>query len=63
MAWKPQEEGLEQILKLLKASQSPITEVQREVQHVSFLYVNIGILKLHLFNIFLKAFSNVFLSI
>ncbi|XP_026462930.1 transportin-1-like [Ctenocephalides felis] len=33
MAWKPQEEGLEQILKLLKASQSPITEVQREVQH------------------------------
>lgn len=39
MAWKPQQEGLEQILKLLKASQSPITEVQREVQHVSFLKI------------------------
>ncbi|CAB0031945.1 unnamed protein product [Trichogramma brassicae] len=32
MAWQPQEEGLRQILTLLKESQSPNTEIQRAVQ-------------------------------
>lgn len=32
MAWQPQEEGLRQILKLLKESQSPDTATQRAVQ-------------------------------
>ncbi|XP_077981627.1 transportin-1-like isoform X3 [Glandiceps talaboti] len=32
MAWQPQQEGLEQILQLLKESQSPDTETQRAVQ-------------------------------
>ncbi|KAJ8670378.1 hypothetical protein QAD02_001637 [Eretmocerus hayati] len=32
MAWQPQEEGLKQILTLLKESQSPNTEIQRAVQ-------------------------------
>lgn len=36
MAWQPQEEGLRQILTLLKESQSPNTETQRAVQQVSF---------------------------
>lgn len=34
MAWQPQEEGLRQILTLLKESQSPDTETQRLVQQV-----------------------------
>lgn len=37
MAWQPQEEGLRQILTLLRESQSPNTETQRAVQQVSFL--------------------------
>lgn len=37
MAWQPQEEGLRQILTLLKESQSPDTAIQRTVQQVSFL--------------------------
>lgn len=37
MAWQPQEEGLRQILTLLKESQSPDTATQRDVQEVSFL--------------------------
>lgn len=37
MAWQPQEEGLRQILTLLKESQSPDTATQRAVQEVSFL--------------------------
>lgn len=36
MAWQPQEEGLRQILTLLKESQSPDTATQRAVQLVSF---------------------------
>lgn len=36
MAWQPQEEGLRQILTLLKESQSPDTATQRAVQEVSF---------------------------
>lgn len=35
MAWQPQEEGLRQILTLLKESQSPDTATQRTVQQVS----------------------------
>lgn len=33
MAWQPQEEGLRQILLLLKESQSPVTATQLAVQH------------------------------
>lgn len=36
MSWQPQEEGLRQILQLLKESQSPDTAIQRAVQQVSF---------------------------
>lgn len=36
MAWTPQEEGLRQILQLLKESQSPDNAIQRAVQQVSF---------------------------
>lgn len=36
LAWQPQEEGLREILKLLKESQSPDTATQRAVQQVSF---------------------------
>lgn len=36
MAWQPQEEGLRQILTLLRESQSPDTATQRAVQQVSF---------------------------
>ncbi|GBN16780.1 hypothetical protein AVEN_137581-1 [Araneus ventricosus] len=32
LAWQPQEEGLREILKLLKESQSPDTATQRAVQ-------------------------------
>lgn len=38
MAWQPQEEGLRQILTLLKESQSPDTATQRAVQQVSFFF-------------------------
>lgn len=34
--WKPDEQGLQQILQLLKESQSPDTSTQRSVQQVSF---------------------------
>lgn len=37
MAWQPEENGLRQILQLLKESQSPDNEIQRNVQQVSFL--------------------------
>lgn len=36
MAWQPDEQGLKQILQLLKESQSPDNEIQRAVQQVSF---------------------------
>lgn len=36
MAWQPQEEGLRQIITLLKESQSPDTATQQTVQLVSF---------------------------
>lgn len=38
MAWQPQEEGLIQILQLLKDSQSPDTATQRAVQQVNFVF-------------------------
>lgn len=34
MGWQPQKEGLDQILQLLKESQSPDTATQRAVQQV-----------------------------
>ena len=37
MAWQPEENGLQQILQLLRESQSPDTATQRVVQQVSFL--------------------------
>lgn len=37
--WQPDQQGLEQILQLLKESQSPDTETQRAVQEVSFQIV------------------------
>ena len=36
MAWQPDQYRLQQIIQLLKAGQSPNTEVQRAVQQVSF---------------------------
>ena len=41
--WQPDQQGLEQILQLLKESQSPNTETQRAVQQVSFLSLNVFI--------------------
>lgn len=41
MAWQPQEEGLRQILQLLKESQSHDNAVQRAVQQVSFFLRNL----------------------
>lgn len=38
MTWQPQEEGLRQIIQLLKESQSPDTNIQRAVQQVSFYF-------------------------
>lgn len=34
MSWQPVSSGLEQIIQLLKESQSPDTEIQRQVQQV-----------------------------
>ncbi len=36
MSWQPEQVGLQQIIQLLKESQSPDTETQRSVQQVSF---------------------------
>lgn len=36
MEWTPQEDGLREILTLLRESQSPDTATQRAVQQVSF---------------------------
>lgn len=41
MAWQPQEEGLRQIIQLLKESQSPDTVIQRTVQQVSFFFMKL----------------------
>lgn len=37
MTWQPSEEGLLQIIQLLKESQSPDTNIQRAVQQVRIL--------------------------
>lgn len=42
MEWKPEPEGLRQILTLLKESQSPDTVTQRAVQQVSFCNSLVG---------------------
>jgi hypothetical protein len=39
MEWTPQQDGLREILTLLKESQSPDTATQRTVQQVSFLII------------------------
>ena len=39
MAWQPDENGLRQILQLLKESQAPDSATQRAVQQVSFLLI------------------------
>lgn len=43
MEWQPQQEGLSQILQLLRESQSPDNATQRTVQQVSFEYVNLSL--------------------
>lgn len=40
MSWEPQPEGLNQIITLLKQSQSTDNNVQRAVQQVSLRYFN-----------------------
>lgn len=47
MDWQPDEQGLQQVLQLLKDSQSPNTATQRIVQDVSFL-LGLGELGRHL---------------
>lgn len=45
MEWTPEQNGLREILTLLKESQSPITSTQRAVQQVSFSgYLNLTLL-------------------
>ncbi len=39
MAWSPRQEGLDQILQLLRESQSPDTQTQRAVQQVSHPFI------------------------
>lgn len=39
MEWQPDEQGLQQVLQLLKDSQSPDTATQRAVQEVSSVFV------------------------
>lgn len=43
MDWQPDEQGLQQVLQLLKDSQSPDTVTQRTVQQVSFCGVVVEI--------------------
>ena len=38
-SWQPQEDGLRQILQLLKESQSPDNATQRAVQQVRMIFV------------------------
>ena len=54
MAWQPDQDGLQQIIQLLKESQSPNTEVQRAVQQVSFDLL-VGVLKA----VFLSVFREI----
>lgn len=54
--WQPDQQGLEQILQLLKESQSPNTETQKSVQQVSFssffLHIFLSILYTSFFALF-----------
>ena len=54
MAWQPDQDGLQQIIELLKESQSPNTEVQRAVQQVSFTLL-VSLLK----SLFLGEFEEI----
>lgn len=58
MAWQPDQDGLQQIIQLLKESQSPNTEVQRAVQQVSFT-LPVSMLK----SVFLVEFEEIFVVI
>lgn len=40
MTWEPQPEGLQQIISILKESQSPVTATQLAVQMVSISVLN-----------------------
>lgn len=50
MEWQPDEQGLQQVLQLLKDSQSPNTVTQRAVQQVSYFTAIWVLIKL-VFNI------------
>ncbi len=52
MEWQPDEQGLQQVLQLLKDSQSPDTATQRAVQEVYYTIV------LYVFNPYLSRLSN-----
>lgn len=43
MTWEPQHEGLQQIINILKESQSPNTATQRAVQLVSIYFYAISV--------------------
>lgn len=45
MEWQPDEQGLQQVLQLLKDSQSPNTVTQRAVQQVSFCNLRVWVVK------------------
>ena len=46
--WQPQDVGLQQILQLLKESQSHDNNIQRSVQQVyNFLHYSVPVLKSH----------------
>lgn len=47
MEWQPDEQGLQQVLQLLKDSQSPNTVTQRAVQQVSYYSVVLGCISKH----------------
>lgn len=54
MEWQPDEQGLQQVLQLLKDSQSPDTATQRAVQEVYYTIVMIS----YVFNAYLSRLSN-----
>lgn len=57
MEWKPEHEGLRQILTLLKESQSPDTATQRAVQQVSFSLIHRCIYRRGYFLLLLPLFT------
>lgn len=48
MEWQPDEQGLQQVLQLLKDSQSPDTATQRAVQEVYYTFIVISYMSLTL---------------